>query len=271
MNIMGVAKASQKVTSLAMVGVLCAAISCRSHPNVEALVTNPQSAKEHVAQADQLYAQRSDLVRVRQGIIELGQALISDPGDYDAEWRLSKFSYYLATHTDNTGERDKAFREGIEAGKTAVKLQDVKPDGHFWLGANYGGSAQAIPGLATVDDIRNEMETVLRLDEGYQDGSAYMVLGLVYLQAPKVVGGDPQKAVEQMEKGLRFGNSNAVLHLHLAEAYLKLGRTPDARKHLNTIISMKPDQNYLPEYQEAVSEARKLLEKPDDQGERGDD
>jgi tetratricopeptide (TPR) repeat protein len=199
-------------------------------------------------------------VRVRQGIIELREALVSDPGDYDAAWRLAKFDYYLATHTDNTEERDKAYREGIEAGKTAVKLQDGKPDGHFWLGANYGGGTEAIFGLATVDDIRNEMETVLRLDEGYQDGSAYMVLGMVYLQAPRLVGGDPQKAVEEMEKGLRFGNGNAFLHLHLAEAYLKVGRKEDARKHLDFIISMTPDQNYLAEYKEAVSEAHKLLE-----------
>ena len=168
-----------------------------------------------------------------------------------------------ATHTDNSAERDKAFRDGIEAGKTAVKLQGGKPDGHFWLGANYGGSAQSsmLAGLATTDDIRSEMETVLRLNEGYQDGSAYMVLGLVYLQAPKFLGGDSQKAVEEMEKGLRFGKTNAFLRLHLAEAYLKVGRTADARQQLNAIISLTPDQNYLPEYKEAVAEAHKLLEK----------
>ena len=88
-----------------------------------------------------------------------------------------------------------------------------------------------------------------------------MVLGLVYLEAPKIVGGDPQKAVELMEKGLRFGEGNAFLHLHLAEAYMKVGRSAEARRQLNTIISMTPDQNYLPEYREAVGVARKLLEK----------
>jgi tetratricopeptide (TPR) repeat protein len=260
MNIMKVT--CRKVSYLVAAGLFCAAISCRSPSNVEAPANDTQSAIEYVRQADQMYAQRDDLVRVRQGIISLNQPLITDPSNYDAAWRLAKFNYYLATHTDNSDERDKAFREGIEAGKVAVKSQAGKPEGHFWLGANYGAAAQtsAIAGLATVDDIRNEMETVLRLDEGYQDGSAYMVLGLVYLEAPKLVGGDPQKAVEEMEKGLRFGETNAFLRLHLAEAYLKVGRTADARQQLNSIISMKPDQNYLPEYKEAVSEARKLLE-----------
>jgi tetratricopeptide (TPR) repeat protein len=254
-----------EVVFLFMVGLICVTISCRPRSSVEAPANPTETAAEYISQADRLYTQREDLIRVRQAIILLGQAVIADPGNYDASWRLAKFNYYLATHTDNSGERDKAFRDGIEAGKTAVELQGEKPDGHFWLGAIYGASAQAssIAGLANVDDISNEMETVLRVDEGYQDGSAYMVLGLVYLNEPKIIGGDPQKAVELMEKGLRFGKANAFLHLHLAEAYLKVGRTADARRELKAVISLPPDQNYLPEYKEAAGEARKLLEKPE--------
>ena len=133
------------------------------------------------------------------------------------------------------------------------------------MGANYGGSLEeaTVFGLASVDDVRNEMQTVLKLDEGYQDGSAYMVLGLVDLKTPKLLGGDPQKAVEEMEKGLRFGETNAFLRLHLAEAYQAVGRHEDARQQLDIIINMTPDPNYMPEYKEAVAEARQLLEKLD--------
>ena len=202
-------------------------------------------------------------MQLRRGIVSLRQALTKDPANYDAAWKLSKFNYYLATHTDDTNERDNAFRDGIEAGQTAVKIQNEKPDGHFWLGANYGGAAEqsTIQGLATVSDIRKEMETVLRLDEGYQDGSAYMVIGLVHLNAPSLAGGDPKKAVEEMEKGLRFGEPNAFLHLHLAEAYIKVGRNDDARRELKKILSMTPDPNYLPEYKEASVEARKIIDR----------
>jgi tetratricopeptide (TPR) repeat protein len=244
------------------VGMACALTSCTSELPEESPATDAASATEDVTRAQQLYSQRDDLMRLRQGIVSLRQAITKDPGNYDAQWQLSKFNYYLATHTDDGTERDKAFRDGIDAGKAAVQLQNGKPDGHFWLGANYGGAAQHsnIEGLATVNDIKNEMDTVLRLDEGYQNGSAYMVLGLVYLNAPGIVGGDPKKAVELMEKGLRFGEPNAFLHLHLAEAYAKVGRSEDARKQVNTILTMKPDQDYLPEYKEASSDARKLLD-----------
>jgi Tfp pilus assembly protein PilF len=107
------------------------------------------------------------------------------------------------------------------------------------------------------------METVLRLDQGYQDGSAYMVLGLVYLNAPGIVGGDPKKAVEEMEQGLRFGEPNAFLHLHLAEAYKKVGRNDDARREIKKILAMNPDPAYAPEYKEASGDAQKLLDEID--------
>jgi tetratricopeptide (TPR) repeat protein len=248
--------------------LLLAVTSCDQGTRNESTSTDTASAAGDIASADQLYSQREDLMQLRRGVVSLRQALTKDPGNYDAAWKLSKFNYYLATHTGDSNERDGAFKEGINAGKTAVQLQNEKPDGHFWLGANYGGAAEqsAIQGLATVSDIRNEMQTVLRLDEGYQNGSAYMVLGLVYLNAPTIVGGDPKKAVEEMEKGLRFGEPNAFLHLHLAEAYRKVGRNDDARKEIKKIESMTRDPNYQPEYKEASAAAQKLLDEMDHGG-----
>jgi tetratricopeptide (TPR) repeat protein len=256
------------IIGVVLICLLLLATACNDETPRESTATDTASAAGDIASADQLYGQREDLMQLRKGIVSLRQALTKDPANYDAAWKLSKFNYYLATHTGDSNERDAAFKEGINAGKTAVQLQNEKPDGHFWLGANYGGAAEhsTIQGLATVNDIQNEMQTVLRLDEGYQNGSAYMVLGLVYLNAPSIVGGDPKKAVEEMEKGLRFGEPNAFLHLHLAEAYKKVGSNDDARKEIKTILSMTPDPNYQPEYKEASAAAQKLLDQIDHGG-----
>jgi tetratricopeptide (TPR) repeat protein len=218
---------------------------------------------ESIAESEQFYAGRADLVKVRQGLVVLRQAQASDQGNYELAWRLAKFSYYLGAHTPESAERDKAFRDGVEAGKLAVKLQDGKPDGHFWLGANYGGSAKAsvLSGLTEFDDIKSEMETVLKLDEGYQAGSAYMVLGQLYLEAPRFLGGDTQKAIQNLEKGLRFGPDNSLLRAHLAEAYAEANRNEDARKQIDTLLAMKPAPGFEPEHDEAVLQVRKLQEK----------
>src|SRR6266849_5309507 len=246
---------------LTVVSLLSATISCRSHSKAAAPSADNRSTASDIAQADQFYRDREDLTRLEQGIVLLRQAVTNDPNSYGANWRLAKFDYYLATHTD--GEyRERAFRDGINAGKSAVQLQSDKPEGHFWLGANYGGSLESGSfGLATVGDVRKEMETVLKIDEGYQDGSAYMVLGLVDLKAPKIVGGDPQRAVTEMDKGLQFGKTNAFLRLHLAEAYQAVRRSSDARQQLNAILSMTPDPNYLPELKEAQTQATQMLNK----------
>src|SRR5215204_1041019 len=205
--------------------LLCAAASCgRSRPPAADPADDARTAEEYVAQADRLYTGRDDLNNVRRAVTVLAQARAYDPGSYDAAWRLAKFDSYLATHTDDRNLREKAFREGVRAGKDAVRLKGDRPEGHFWLGATYGQSAEAGLFLGTVDDIRGEMESVLKVDEGYQDGSAHMVLGLVYLKAPGLLGGDAHRAVEEMERGLRFGEGNAFLRLHLAEAYTAVGR-----------------------------------------------
>jgi tetratricopeptide (TPR) repeat protein len=222
------------------------------------------SVAEQIAQADKLYNQREDLARVREAIVLLRQAHAVDYSSYDAAWRLAKFNYYLGAHTKDEAERDRAFKEGVEAGQSAIKLQEAKPEGHFWLGANLGGQAQqsALSGLASLDDIRKEMERVIQIDEGYQSGSAYMVLGQVDLEAPRMMGGDPENAVKTLEKGLTFGENNSPLRLRLAQAYKAVNRKEDARKQLNAIINMKtPNPDYMPEHKEAVEEARKMLEK----------
>jgi tetratricopeptide (TPR) repeat protein len=244
-----------------VVPLFLAALSCRSHTKSAAPTADNRSTASDIEQADQFYREREDLTRLEQGIVLLRHAATVDPNSYDANWRSARFDYYLATHTD--GEyRERAFRDGIIAGKSAVQLQGDRPEGHFWLGANYGGSIDSGSfGLATVGDVRKEMEAVLKIDEGYQDGSAYMVLGLVDLKAPKIVGGDPQRAVTEVEKGLQFGKANAFLRFHLAEAYQAVGRSADAREQLNSILSMTPDPSYLLELKEAQTQARQMLEK----------
>ncbi|MEP6707173.1 MAG: TRAP transporter TatT component family protein [Pyrinomonadaceae bacterium] len=222
-----------------------------------------KSAIQKTQEADALYGQREDVSKVREGLTLLRQAQLEDSGSYDVAWRLAKFDYYLGSHTTDSDEGYKAFQEGIAAGKSAVMFQANKAEGHFWLGANYGGSAQAstLAGLSDIEDIRQEMETVLKIDEGFQSGSAYMVLGQLYLQAPRLLGGDSAKAVGLLEKGKRFGPTNALLRLHLAEGYHALNRNADARKELNELFTITPDKGFEPEYKEAVAEGHKLLDK----------
>ena len=108
-------------------------------------------ATAKIAEGDQLYEGRENMAKARVAVAALRQAVTADYGNYEAAWKLSRAAFYVADHTDNDDEKDDMFRAGIEAGKAAVKLQGGKPEGHFWLGANYGGDAQnsTLASLAT--------------------------------------------------------------------------------------------------------------------------
>jgi Tfp pilus assembly protein PilF len=242
---------------------LIAITACSSQAPVQEMAQDKTAAADLIAQAEKSYQQRSDLARAREGIITLRRATALDSNSYEAAWKFSRLAYYLGFHTDNTTERDKMYGDGIEAGRRAIKLQDGKPEGHFWLGANLGGKAQTsmLSGLTAVNEIRSEMERVIQLDEGFQNGSAYMALGQIDLETPRMLGGDSKHAVEILEKGLRFGDNNALFHLRLGQAYLAVGRKEDARKQLEGILASTPNPDFLPEHQDAVSQAKSLLEK----------
>ena len=245
------------------VAVAVAASGCRKGSTEAQPPPSEKTVTQLISEADQLYAQRADVVKPRQGLIILRQAMAGDATNYEVAWRIAKFNYYVGTHISGDTEKEKAFQDGIEAGKLAVKFNDNRPEGHFWLGANYGGNAEisTLAGLSDIEDIKHEMETVLKLDQGYEGGSAYMALGQTYMKAPRIFGGDLSKAIEYLEKGIKVGPNNGLMRLRLAQAYADAHRNEEARKQIEILMGITPTPGYEPEYNDAVKEARELQAK----------
>lgn len=222
-----------------------------------------KAAADRLAEAETLYEGREDINKARVAVAALRQARTADYGNYEAAWKLARAAFYVGEHTQNDDERSDMYRVGIDAGKAAIALQPDKADGHFWLGANYGGDAahSTLANLSSFQDIKREMETVLKIDETYQGYSAYLGLGRLYLQAPKVMGGDTSKAVDYLEKGVKLSPNNTMMRFHLAEAYVEANRDGEAKKQIETIISTTPDAKYTAEHKDAVFKAEKLLKK----------
>jgi hypothetical protein len=219
---------------------------------------------DSINKADELYAQRADLAKLREAINILKNARAADLNNFDVVWKLSQYNYFLGDHSDDEDEVKKSFESGINFAREAITLQGNRPEGHFWLGANLGGRAKRNPlsGLTDIDEIRKSLETVIKIDEKYQGGSVYMALGQLELETDGfLLGGDKKKALEYLEKGFQINSENSMLRLRLAEAYIANNRKADARKQIDYILKMKPDPNYLPEYNDSVKEAKKLLEK----------
>lgn len=224
--------------------------------------TAQPAPSDALAEAAKLYAGRdADLGRVRSAATLVRGVWANDANNYEAAWKLSQYSYYLADNTEDKNERTRAFAEGVKAGEAAIKLQPEKVEGHFWLGANYGGQAQSNPmsGLALVDKIRAQMNEVIRIDDKYSDGAAYMVLGQLEMQLPTMMGGDPKKAVTYLEKSVSYSKTNVLARYWLAKAYLVTDRKADAKAKLEEILKAESDPNYLAEYKKVQADTQALL------------
>ena len=249
--------------SVVLSGVACDRGAVVTGPSIDS--GDAKMAAEKIVEADALYEGREDMNKARVAVASLRQARLADYGNYEAAWKLARASFYVGDRTESNAEKDDMFTEGTEAGKAAIKLQPDKPEGHFWLGANYGGSAanSTIANLSSFQDIKREMETVLKLDESYQGYSAYLGLGRLYLQAPKVLGGDTEKAIQYLERGVKLNPTHGLMRFHLAEAYESANRHAEAKKQIEALMAVTPDPKYAAEHKAAVEKAKKLLEKID--------
>jgi tetratricopeptide (TPR) repeat protein len=99
---------------------------------------------------------------------------------------------------------------------------------------------------------------VIEIQPNYEMASAYDVLGQLEL-GTRLLGGKPEKAVEYLEKGVELEKFNGEARVHLAEAYLILGKDAKAKKQLNFVLEMKPNPAFLPEYAQQVEKAKKIL------------
>lgn len=238
--------------------------SCSRHIDAEAEHTTVSTVPtaELVKSAEVLFAQRTDAAKLKEAVAVIGKARNPDKRDFEVEWKFAMFNYFLGKQTTDEAEADKILRDGYAAGLIASRLEPAKADGYFWAGANLGEQARRSPvtvGLKATSEIRTLMNKVIELDPKYQGASAYDALAQLEL-ATRFTGGKPEKAIEYLEAALALEKENSFIYLHLAEALIAVQKRPEARKHLEFILKMKPNPEYQVENEEVLQKAKKLLE-----------
>jgi tetratricopeptide (TPR) repeat protein len=249
---------------LTIVITLCLLPACSRVDSSEApaIKLSPEEIKASITIADALFKQREDVNKLQEAVNVLGKARNWQQPYFEVEWRFAELNYFLGKQTKDLKQAEAIFTRGRDAGKTAAGLQPTRVEGHFWYGANLGELGRMDPmtvGIRSAGDIRSAMNKVIEIDPTYQLSSAYDALAVVELET-KLAGGSAQKASEIIEKALATEHNNFNLHLHLATAYLSLGKDAEARKNLEHVLQMKPDPNFVIEYRECAEQARKMLD-----------
>ena len=188
-------------------------------------------------------------------------ALAADPRDFEAAWKLARADYWLGGHVLER-ERRAVLEQGIDAGRKAVAAQPNRPEGHFWLAANMGALAESfgMQGLKYRKPIKEELETVLRLDPAFLDGSADRALGRWYFKVPRLFGGSHQQAEAHLKAALKYNEASTVTRYFLAELYQDDGRKAEARVECQKVLDAPLHPDWTPEDQEFKAKALKMLE-----------
>jgi tetratricopeptide (TPR) repeat protein len=210
--------------------------------------------------ADALYADRANLASARRAADLWGAALAENPRDFDSAWKLARADYWLGGHVLKSEQRG-FYDKGIEAARRAIAIDPNKPEGHFWLAANMGALAESsgFAGLKYRKAIKTELETVLRLDPAFLEGSADRALGRWYYKVPRLFGGSRTQADDHLNASLKYKDDSAITHYFLAELYADDGRVADARAEIQKVLEAPIDPNWAPEDQEWKLKAKQLL------------
>jgi tetratricopeptide (TPR) repeat protein len=214
-----------------------------------------------IAEADRLYADRANLESARRAADLWRTAASADAHDFDAAWKLARADYWLGSHVAES-ERRAVYESGMEAARAAIAAEPNRPEGHFWLAANMGALAESFglrQGIKYRKPIKAELETVLRIDPAFQEGSADRALGRWYYKVPGLFGGSHKEAEAHLRASLMYNPSSTASHYFLAELLLDDGRKEEGRVELQKVIDAPLHPDWTPEDREFKEKARRLL------------
>ena len=213
------------------------------------------------ADPDDLYKQRENIASAQQAEGIWAERLAKDPKDFESAWKLARARYWLGGHADD--KRRKAYLEaGIIAGRAAAQTAPTKPEGHFWMAANMGALAESFglrQGLKYRGDIKDALETVLRLDPAYLHGSADRALGRWYFKVPGLFGGSDRKSEVHLRKSLTYNANSHSSLFFLAETLIELKQKDEARATLQKLVDAPIDPEWAPEDREFKKKGAALL------------
>jgi TRAP transporter TatT component family protein len=224
------------------------------------------SAQVAATDPDALYARRTDLASAERAADLWADALQRQPAGpsaFENAWKLARACYWLGGH-EPEDRRRAAFERGIAAGRQAAALKSDRPEGYFWMAANMGALAESFglrQGLKYRKPIKEALETVLRIDPAFQEGSADRALGRWYAKVPRLFGGSDREAEAHLRASLRYNPVSTASHYFLAELLLDNGRKADARTELQAVLDAPLNPEWTAEDREFKDKARRLLEK----------
>lgn len=219
--------------------------------------------ENNLQKGDELLAKRDSVETIKKAMEIYEKELSTHP--YEAGWRLMKAIYHYGDRPEvSKEEKIKLYQKGIDLGKKLTAKYPDRVEAHFWLGVLYGvyGEARGVmKSLFLVKPIKREMNAVLRIDEKYDCGGAYRVLGRLYYKVPGLFGGSKKKSLQYLLKSKEICPNNLLTRIYLAETLKSLKKKEQAIKELEEGLQLEAPEEDKPEEAKYKKQMEELLKK----------
>jgi tetratricopeptide (TPR) repeat protein len=192
---------------------------------------------------------------ILEGIVE------DDPENVRALYELSKVCFLLGDGVEEKDARLKLFYRGRDYGEMAIELDEESPDAHFWYMVNVGRVGQTkgvLNSLVLVPTVREEIETVLEIDPEHT--GALDAQAMLYYELPGLLGGNLNKSMEALNKGIALDSNYTLLYVDMAKVYIKKKNYEKARWYLNRALEITTPTYEADHVLDDKPEALELLE-----------
>jgi tetratricopeptide (TPR) repeat protein len=228
-----------------------------------------QAVQQETSSADSLPDLKSEAARLSLEVLTpesllkavalCEQVLAKEEGDLETIALLSRICWSLGNHQKDKKRQKAWFDRGRKLGDRLRKLHPDRPEGYYWHSVNHGewvDRSSLLSKLGAKKIIMGDMEKVLELNDRYDGGGAYIVIGRINYIAP---GGSYTKAIECFQKAIELNPRRTTAYLFLGELYLHEHMFDEARGLFMKVITMEIDPRYGIEARDDRQAARKLL------------
>jgi tetratricopeptide (TPR) repeat protein len=171
------------------------------------------------------------------------------PNDARAFYLLGRVNAYRSDAYMNKGDKknaEHALDDAIAAALQSQKLDDKSADTHSLLadcyGRKIGVGSPMFAGPKYGPKCAAENQRALELDPN--NARAHASQGRQFLQAPKMFGGDVDKAIASFRKSLELDPKSDETYVWLAMALRKKGDTAGADQALQQALQLNPQSAF---------------------------
>ena len=173
------------------------------------------------------------------------------------------YVYFLQGDVRATTADEKlaAYDRGRELGRRAIELAPKSHDAHLWYAINTGRWGQTkgvLRSLFLLPTVREEIDVLLELDP--RSVRAHAFAGNVFLEVPRLFGGDREKAAGHFKKAIELDPRFTVARVDLARLHIAEGRWADARRELERVVAERAPRVVADWTVKDLPRARTLLE-----------